>query len=386
MARLLLINQSVGYLFNDIIAAAVTCGHQVTLMAGTVEGSLPPGVSWIKGFAYRRESGLSRLLSWLQFTLQLMLFLSLKGHQYDLLLVVSNPPVAPILAPLARRPYGLLLYDLYPQILNNMGYLSSSHWLYVMWQKLNQWTLERASSIFTLSSGMAAEILMDLPLGSITRQDIDVTPPWNNTQLVRSVPPSDNQFMSNAGLTGHFVVLYAGNMGLTHPLETLIEAARHLETHPQVQVLMVGDGAKRLALEHQAKELKNIRFLPFLSNKDFSECLFASSVVVIALDSKASSNSVPSKTYNALALGKPLLVLAGEQSEISRLVDSYQVGLRVDPNSPMAFAEAIRELISHPDQIKMFSQRSLLAARDFTPQLAQQLVNKWLTGLISKKP
>jgi glycosyltransferase involved in cell wall biosynthesis len=210
-----------------------------------------------------------------------------------------------------------------------MGHLSDRHWLYRVWQKLNQWTLQRASTVFTLSEGMAKELVMDLPLGSITRQKVEIIPPWSNSQVIYPVPPEVNRFMIEAGLTDTFVVLYAGNMGLTHPLETLIEAARHLQTCPHIQILMVGDGPKRLALQQQAEGLENLKFLPFLPDPDFNQCLSAASVVVVALQAEAAAASVPSKTYNALAAGKPLLVMAAAEAEISRLVDRYDVGLRV---------------------------------------------------------
>lgn len=378
MAKLLLINQSIGYLFNDVIAAAVAAGHQVTVMAGTVKGTLPPGVSWVKGVAYRPKSAGSRLVTWLHFSLQLGLFLIRRGHEYDRLLVVSNPPLAPMLAPLARRPYGLLLYDLYPQVLRHMGYLSSGHWLYRIWQRLNQWTFQKASSIFTLSDGMAAELLMGLPAGRITQKEIEVIPPWANTQVVYPVTPKENQFMEEAGLIGQFVVLYAGNMGITHPLETLIEAARYLQSFPHIQFLMVGDGPKRIDLQRQGEGLKNLKFLPFLPDFDFNQCLSASSIVVVTLQAEAAAVSVPSKTYNALAAGKPLLVLAGSQSEISRLVDGYQVGLRVDPNDPIALAKSIQQLSEQPDYAEMLSQNALHSARNFTPQLADKLIETWL--------
>jgi colanic acid biosynthesis glycosyl transferase WcaI len=170
-------------------------------------------------------------------------------------------------------------------------------------------------------------------------------------------------------------------MGLTHPLETLIEAARHLQTCPHIQILMVGDGPKRLALQQQAEGLENLKFLPFLPDPDFNQCLSAASVVVVALQAEAAAASVPSKTYNALAAGKPLLVMAAAEAEISRLVDRYDVGLRVKPNDPIALATAIERMAAHPDYTERLGQRAEQAARNFTPQLAEHLIATWLKDL-----
>jgi glycosyltransferase involved in cell wall biosynthesis len=260
-----------------------------------------------------------------------------------------------------------------------MGYLSSRNWLYRVWNRLNQWTFQKASIIFALSNGMVKELLTSLPAGAIIQEEIQVIPPWANTKTVYPVPPRENQFMEEAGLTGRFVVLYSGNMGITHPLETLIEAARHLHSFPNIQFLMVGDGPKRIGLQHQAEGLKNLKFLPFLSDHDFNQCLSASSIVVVMLQIKAAVVSVPSKTYNALAAGKPLLVLAGSKAEISRLVDKYQVGVRVDTNDPLALARLIQELSERPDYTKMLSKNALDLSYSFTPKLADKLVETWLS-------
>jgi len=121
--ELLLVNQTVGPLFADVVAAAARRGA-VTLMAG---GRLPsslrsslPVLRWQRGPAYRRTSAPVRLLTWGAFCLWLVWRLW-RDPGGGPLLVVSNPPLAPLLAPLARRPYSLLLYDLYPQVLAGLG-------------------------------------------------------------------------------------------------------------------------------------------------------------------------------------------------------------------------------------------------------------------------
>ena len=97
--ELLLANQTVGPLFGDVVAAAARRGS-VTLLAG---GGLPsslPALRWQRGPAYRRTSAPLRLLTWGAFCLWLAWRLWWDGrrrrHAAGPLLVVSNPPLAPL--------------------------------------------------------------------------------------------------------------------------------------------------------------------------------------------------------------------------------------------------------------------------------------------------
>lgn len=373
---LLLVNQTIGPLFADLVAA----------------GQRRSAVRVFPGLAYRRTPAAARLLTWAGFALQLAWHLLWRGRCYQRLLVVSNPPFAPLLAPLARRPYALLLYDLYPQVL---AQLQPRHrlirWalalLVRLWQGANRRVYGGAEQVFTLSPAMAEQLRPAFASEALWRQKVVVIPPWANTAQLQPSPAAAEAFRRQHGL-GHagpagLLLIYAGNLGLTHPLEPLLEAAA-LPAAPPLQVLMIGQGPKRAALERQARALQlpasRLRLLNPLPYEQLAGALGAADLAVVALDGPAAAASLPSKTFSALACGTPLLALAPKASALAQLVQQHHCGLVIEPGPGAArqLAKAISRLLEHPAELRQLAANALAAGRHFTPANAEQLLAAWL--------
>ena len=368
---LLLVNQSIGPLFSSIVAAARR-RHDVVLF---------------HGMAYRRSPAWARLLTWGGYSLQLTWHLFFHGRRYQRLLVVSNPPLAPLLAPLASQPYALLLYDLYPQVL---AQLQPRHPLQRglldlmarLWQRANRIVFARAERVFTLTEAMAAELRTAFASEAIWRSKVVVIPPWADTVQLRPIPPATNPFRRQHGLDGRLLVTYSGNLGLTHPLEPLLEAAARL--NGTVQVLVIGTGPKRRALEQLACQLKLVpqalRFLDPLPLEQLPFSSAAADLAVVALDGPAAAASLPSKTFTALACGTPLLALAPLDSALSALVRQHSCGVVVPPGPSAAseLAAVINALADDPDRRRQLAAAALDASLHYTPANAERLVEEWL--------
>ncbi|WP_411870141.1 glycosyltransferase [Vulcanococcus limneticus] len=370
-SALLLVNQSIGPLFAAVVAAA----------------RRRQAVVQFQGLAYRRSPAWARLLTWGGYSLQLAWHLLIHGRRYQRLLVVSNPPLAPLLAPLARRPYALLLYDLYPQVL---AQLQPRHpllrWLLAqlvrLWQRANRVALARAERVFTLSEAMAAELRPAFVSEAGWRSKVVVIPPWADTTQLHPIPPVANPFRRQHGLDGRLLVSYSGNLGLTHPLEPLLEAAAQL--NGAVQVLVIGTGPKRRALEQLARQLQlspqALRFLDPLPLEQLPLSSAAADLAVVALDGPAASASLPSKTFTALACGTPLLALAPRDSALAALVRQHGCGVVVPPGPTAAteLATVITALAGDPERCRQLGSAALAAARLYTPANAERLLEEWL--------
>ena len=368
---LLLVNQTIGPLF----AAVVSSARQ------------RENVVLFHGLAYRRTPASARLLTWFGYSLQLASHLLLHGRRYKRLMVVSNPPLAPLLALLARRPYALLLYDLYPQLL---GQLKPRHPLLrsvfdlmeSIWHQANRVVFARAERVFTLSEAMASELRPSFESEDSWRSKVFVIPPWADTAQLRPIPPSTNPFRQQQGLDGRLLVTYSGNLGLTHPLEPLLEATARLNDN--VQVLLIGTGPKRQALEQLARQLhlvpQSLRFLDPLPLEQLPFSSAAADLAVVALDGPASSASLPSKTFTALACGTPLLVLAPADSALAALVQQHGCGVVVPPgpSAGSELAAVITTLSEDPERRRQLAAAALDASRHYTPSNADRLVEEWL--------
>ena len=363
---LLLVNQCTGSLFAAVVAAA----------------RRRKPVLLFQGLAYRRTPALARLLTWSGYSLQLAWHLLIHGRRYGRLLVVSNPPFAPLLAPLARRPYALLLYDLYPQVLAQLGPSWSLPWITALWQRANRWVFARAERVFTLSEAMAAELRPAFASDAIWRSKVVVIPPWADTSQLRPIPPDANPFRRRHGLDDRLLVTYSGNLGLTHPLEPLVEAASRLGG--VAQVVVIGSGPKRAALQRLAQRLalpaSSLRFLDPLPIEELPFSSAAADLAVVALDGPAAAASLPSKTFTALASGTPVLALAPLGSALAELVLLHACGVVIPPG-PAAAAELatnIHAMADHPERRQQLAAAALAASRHYTSANAERLVDVWL--------
>jgi glycosyltransferase involved in cell wall biosynthesis len=148
------------------------------------------------------------------------------------------------------------------------------------------------------------------------------------------------------GLSGKFVLGYAGTMGMAHGLDFIISAARRLyEVLPDVAIVLIGDGAERERLEKRAKEanLANLLILPPVSKAELKPIMSAFDVSLVNLRRSDTFKTVlPSKIFESSAMGKPILL--GVDGEARALVERYGAGVFFEPEDEGDFIEKVRLL------------------------------------------
>lgn len=374
----LLVNQSVGTLFSDVISAA----------------SKYADTRLHRGISYDNSTPYARVFTWILYSLSLAIHLVLFGRKYSRILVVSNPPLAPLLAPLARQRFALLLYDLYPQVLVQLkprSFLAERalDLIFFLWHAANSEAFTRAERIFTLSVAMADQLRPYFSSESLWRERVVVIPPWADTSKIFRQPDAAKKFRLNYQVKG-FLIAYSGNIGLTHPLEPLLECCSLLEglkVSPEIQVFLIGKGPKRNFLQQQSHKMRlpssRICFLDPLPCNELPACLSAADLAVVALDGPSAACSLPSKTFNALACGAPILALAPIDSALAQLVHEHHCGFVIEPGLSAAhqLAELFTHLAANPTELQQISRNALLAAHHYTSTNADRLVKAWLGSL-----
>lgn len=372
MKKVVLINQSTGYLMIDIVNAYAEKYDRVTLIAGTVkvmERPLKDTVKVDKIIAYNRNSSLKRLFTWLWGTIQIFskLLFKYKGCE---IVYVTNPPMCYLLPLFFHRPFSIIVYDIYPDALRNIG-IKETNWLYRLWVGWNKTVFSKASQVITLSNGMG-EVLEKY----VDKSQIRIIPNWAASEQFRLVEKSMNTFIKNHCLEDKFIVLYSGNIGYTHNVEYLIEVAHLLKDEADIRFLIIGEGKKKEILRDTVKEynLSSCLFLPWQDKDVLPYSLSAADLAVVTLNDETAQVSVPSKTYNLLAVGAPLLCIAPENSELGSLVAHYKNGSCFDKNAIRQMADYILDLKNNPKMRKQLSDNSLIAAKDFTYHNAKKYV------------
>lgn len=98
-----------------------------------------------------------RTLTWFAATLQIF-FLLLWKYRHHRVIYVTNPPMSYFPSLILKRQYSVIVYDVYPDALSNVG-IYQDFWIYKVWVKINRRIYSNADKIYTLSSGMAALLL-----------------------------------------------------------------------------------------------------------------------------------------------------------------------------------------------------------------------------------
>lgn len=162
-----------------------------------------------------------------------------------------------------------------------------------------------------------------------------------------------------------FVVLHAGNLGFYGAWDTVVKAARMLNGDG-VGFVFVGDGAARSQVEASAVGCEAIQFLPFRPADQVPYVLAAGDIHLLTIRRGLEGVVVPSKLYPILAAGRPVLVLAHEESDAARIVRRSGCGVVANPDDPAAFVALLRELSHDPERVARMSDRAVAIANEFT--------------------
>ncbi|MEO5815182.1 MAG: glycosyltransferase family 4 protein [Gemmatimonadaceae bacterium] len=286
----------------------------------------------------------------------------------DLVLVVTNPPLLPYVMLFVARLRGartvLLVHDVYPEVLVATGMIGSHSMLEKLGQRASRFLLRGVDRIVAIGRDMRDVLLRR---GESLRPRIEIIPNWGDTDLVVPHNPAATRLLGTLHLEGRFVVQYLGNMGRTHPLDLLLDAAEILSSDANVHFLFCGEGARRRTMERriEREHPANVTLLPPCSSDDLPAHLGACDLSVIALIPGMSGNSVPSRMYNVMAAGKPILAISEDDSELCRVVREEGIGWTLPATaSPEDIAAVIREAAADRTRLEQMGERARRAAEE----------------------
>ena len=179
-------------------------------------------------------------------------------------------------------------------------------------------------------------------------------------------------------MKGKFIVSYSGNLGKTHSIEIIIELAQKLINEKDISFLIIGDGDKKEQLLKMQKKLAlpNLKILDFQPMMLFPHVLAAADIGVVTLETDAEDLSVPSKTYNLMSAGKPILSISKESSELSKIVNNNKIGKNFCENEVAEMCEFILDLKTNSEVYKAMQMASKRTSLKFSPENAKKMILK----------
>lgn len=347
----------------DIINAYSAAGYGCVLLTGRLNKRNTPlhhTAILERIVRYNRTTTFGRLWTWIIGFLQIWLKVVFKFRK-DYLFIVSNPPLATLLPLFVKNRFQLLIFDVYPDALSELGYLPDNSLILKWWRNANKKVFKKAESIFTITESMK-QLLQTYT----DKKIIEVVSVWTDNHFLKPIDPSENSFLKKHNLTGKFVVLYSGNIGLSGDVEVLIDIAGKIKRN-DIVFLIIGDGAKKTKIHEEVdkRQLTNVMLLPWQPGTELPFSLSAASIAVVSIGTKASKLAVPSKLYNFLSVGAPILCVTAKGSEVENLVAKYECGRSFEPNDIVGMTNFIIEVADNKELQNILRKNSLKASNDF---------------------
>ncbi len=308
---------------------------------------------------------------------------------YDLILSATSPPMIPAavraVSLLKGTPYLYLVHDLFPDVGVALGTVPASHPVTRVAQHAQHGWLNHASRVLVIGRCMRDYIhrTYQVPI-----EQISIIPNWADDQCI-TPRPKTTKFRAQHGLHG-FVVLYSGNFGHYQNFDAILDAAKQLRAmgRDEITFVFVGEGAKwhhiadRIAREH----ITNARQFPLVPTEDYPDLLASADVSLVTLEPGAEAVGVPSKFYNILASGRPVLATLAPSSEVARVIDESWCGVRVDQGDVPAFVQAVTELADAPETCETMGRnaRTVLTS-SFTLDHAAERFYQAFTNVLSER-
>ena len=304
----------------------------------------------------------------------------------DQVLVVTAPPSLPVTTTAACMARGaaltLLVQDCYPEILVAVGTAKRGSLFVSFVDLVNSWVYKYASKIIVMGRDMKE--LFEKKTDGLCVPVVTI-PNWSDIDTITPGPRDSNQLLLELGLTDKFVFLYAGNIGHPTDVESVIGAARLLDHRPEFHFVFIGAGVKKNWVEEQAVSLRNTTVLDYRPREEQNIFLNACDVGLVALIKGMWGTAMPSRTYNIMAAGKPILALTENGSELARVIDEDNVGWHLEPGDANKLRDKILDIYEQRCELLEMGERARSAAvSKYSPSQAIDAYAAALTQMLDR--
>lgn len=360
---------STGHLLAELAHESARMGRKVSVI--TSFPSYGPPETWkpcaarevtdgvavlrMKTTRFRKDSLIGRAANSSTFLVPLGIRMLLARSKGRVFMYTSNPPflgiIGGIVSLLRRHDYIVLLHDSYPHLAVLVGKIRKGSIIERIWHVMNRLFYRRARQTIVLCD-RAKQLVVDEYGVDPTR--VQVIHNWADPKLLRPVPKEACAFARKHGYDKRFTLLYSGNLGLYYEFETLLMAAARLREDPSFRLVFVGAGGRKSYIERriQEMELSNVDVHQYQPFEELNDSLNSCDASLVTIAEGVEGISFPSKLYSSLAVGKPVLALSEERSELRAMVAGTGSGLWSRIGDVEGLLGNIAALRSNPDRAR----------------------------------
>lgn len=271
-----------------------------------------------------------RVFRLLSTALGLAFSLLINAKRGERILLVTNPafllPLAAIIAKFKKLKLTILVHDVFPENLIPVNILKDSSLFYRILKSIFDWSYASANQVIVLGRDM--QELVTQKVGHENKSIISIIENWADVDSINPLDKNKCSYVYDGiQIDDKIVFQFAGNMGRLQGLEQLIDLATNC-TNPLIHFIFVGEGALKNKLEMLVRKynVSNVSFLTSFDRTQQNIFLNACDVGIVSLNDSMLGLGVPSKTYNILAAGKPILFLGNAKSEIGQMINETETG------------------------------------------------------------
>jgi glycosyltransferase involved in cell wall biosynthesis len=322
------------------------------------------------GTAFRRHRFAGRASNYLSYFASALVASGRVGPQ-DVVVSLTDPPILGLAALWTARRAGarfvFLCEDIFPDVavlLEDFHNETVNRAL----DRINRHLLREADAIVALGDRMKRRLVEEK---GADPDRVRVIHNWADCEAI-TPKPKDNAFARAHGLADRFVLMHSGNVGFSQNLDLLVEAAARLTSRDRLVVAIVGDGARRPALEDMAarRGLANVRFFPYQPKEQLDDSFATADAFLVSLRQGLEGYIVPSKVYGILASGRPFVAAVDPSCEAAVIAREHQCGTIAPPGEPDALASSIAALCDDPAGARVMGENARRAAWRFDRRVA----------------
>jgi colanic acid biosynthesis glycosyl transferase WcaI len=359
----------------------------VLVLSGTsgssTDGSTPsqPIIIEIKNRMPAKAALLRRAIAEALFTLRAFWAVLIGARSGDILLTVTTPFLAQYAvvaaAKLKRANSILVIHDLYPDALVVAGLLGRDSFPARMIRGANALMFRALNAIVIIGRDTEQHLAC---YGDATRDKIRFIPNWATLVPEVRSKASDNPYRRLC--KGRFVVGLSGNLGFTHDPLIVLEAARLLSSNPSIHFLLSGWGIgfEKLRVLQSEEHLPNVTLIERVPEDNLEQLLSAADVWIIPYRKDVAGVSIPSRFYNLLAVGRPVVIVSEPYAEAALTVTENDLGWVVMPGRPDELAKALSAASLSQDSL--MADRAVAIAKNFSRDRAMSSYFSLIQGLL----
>ncbi len=243
-----------------------------------------------------------------------------------------------------------------------------------------------AEKVYSLVSGIigTSDEYRDRPSKNQSR-DIPKETVYVGNEIAEFDRGAEEHMAETAKPEGEFWVTYAGTIGTSYDIRTMILAGEKLaeEGHEEIKIKILGDGPLKEELEALAdsRQIRNVEFTGYAPYEEMAAYLKQSDILVNSFVKKA-PQSIVTKIGDYLAAGKPMINTCMSR-EFRRKVKQDGFGINIMPEDAGVLAEAILKLKQNEGRrLEMGRRARAVAEAEFDRPEAYKKIERLIAKLV----